>query len=164
MEIFDKKGRLIFPDTERFRKIAAEKGIIAKQKKILIQQVYCSNGHQLVHPQNPKFDNEPGIHIICEGETIWQSVYLSPFQGDRRKEYKKEFKMGEVLQIFCPECHTHFPRFAPHDCQADAMYLALFLDQEANFYNTVCVCNVWGCYASFLRLAGEIFSEVRSQI
>lgn len=163
MEIFDKKGRMIFPDVERLRKMAAEKGIVAQEKKIWISQVYCSNGHPLVRPENARFDNEPGIHLICEGETFWQSVYLSPFQADRRKEYKTEFKMGEILHIYCPECHVHFPKFAPHDCLAEAMYLALFLDQEANFYNTVCVCNVWGCYSSFLRLAGEIFSEARSQ-
>ena len=163
MEIFDKKGRLLFPDTERHRKLAAEKGIVAQEKKILIRQVFCSNGHSLVRPENPKFDQEPGIHLICEGNTFWQSVFLSPFQGDRQKQHKTDFKMGEILQIYCPECHVHFPKFAPHDCLPEAMYLALFLDQEANYYHTACICNVWGCYSSFLRLAGEIFSEVRAQ-
>jgi hypothetical protein len=162
MEIFDKKGRLLFPDTERHRKLAAERGIVTQGKKILISQVFCSNGHPLVNPENPKFDQQPGIHLICEGHTFWQSVFLSPFQGDRRKQYQNDFKMGEILQIYCPECHVHFPKFAQHDCLPEAMYLALFLNQEANYYDTVCICDVWGCYSSFLRLAGEIFSEVRA--
>ncbi len=164
IEIFDKKGRLIIPDSERLRKVAIEKGIISQEKKIFLNQVFCQNGHNLIRPENPKFDNQPGIHLICEGETFWQSVYLSPFQGDRRKEFKTEFKTGEILRVFCPECRVAIPKFAPHDCQSEAMYLALFLDQDANYNNTVCICNAWGCYASFLRLAGEIFTEVRTLI
>lgn len=164
MEIFDNKGMLVIPDPEKLKTLAEKKGIIASEKKILVKQLFCSEGHPLISTENPKFDGEPGIHLICEGDTYWQSVYLSPFQGDNRKKFKNNFKNGQILRIFCPVCHAEFPKIAPHDCKAGAMYIALFLDPDANINNIVCVCDVWGCYSSYLRLSGEVYSEVHSQI
>ena len=163
MSIYDSKGRLIIPEPERLKTLGRAKGVLAGEKKILIKQIYCPNGHSLISAENVKFDGEAGIHLLCEGKTIRQSVFLSPFQNDARKEYQKAFEDGEVLRIFCPVCEAEFPKLAPHDCQSGAMYIALFLDKNANLNNSVCVCNVWGCYSSFLRLSGEILSEVRYQ-
>ncbi len=163
MEIYDKKGRLIIPEPERLKSLGPTKGVIAEEKKVLVEQLYCPAGHALISKHNPKFDGRPGIHILCEGKYFRQSVFLSPFQGDNRKEFNKDFSKGEVLRIFCPECNAEFPRLAPHDCQEGAMYIALFLDENADLNNAVCVCNVWGCYASFLRLSGDVLSEVRYQ-
>lgn len=163
MEIYDKKGRLIIPEPERLKVLGPAKGVIAEEKKVLVEQLYCPRGHPLINKHNPQFEGRPGIHILCEGKYFRQSVFLSPFQGDNRKEFNKDFSQGEILRIFCPECNTEFPRLAPHDCHEGAMYIALFLDKNADLNNAVCVCNAWGCYASFLRLAGDVLSEVRYQ-
>ncbi|MEJ2536232.1 MAG: hypothetical protein P8048_04130 [Calditrichia bacterium] len=163
MKIFNNKGMLLIPDPEKLKNLGKKRGISTTGKKIQVTQLYCSEGHTLVNPENPKFDGEPGIHIICEGDTFWQSVYLSPFQGDHRKKFKNDFKHGQMLRIFCPECWTEFPKIAPHDCKIGAMHVALFLGPDADINNIVCVCNVWGCYSSCLRLSGEVYSEVRHQ-
>ncbi len=161
MKIYDKRGMLIIPELERLKKLSTGYGVLRRKKRILIKQLYCENGHPLISPSNPRFDDEPGIHLTCEGEYYRQSVYLSPFQNDDRKKYRKAYKDGELLLLFCPVCETEFPVMASHDCRPGAMFHLLFLDKEANSHNAVCICNAWGCYASRLILSGEILSEVQ---
>lgn len=163
MDIYDKSGRLIIPEPERLRALGITKGVIPAEKKILVSQLFCPNGHALITPDNPRFDSQPGIKLLCEGRDHSEIVYLSPFQGDMRKKYEKGFGDGEILKIYCPVCRTEFPKLAPHDCMEGAMYIALFLDKEADVNNAACICNAWGCYSSFLRLSGEIISEYRYQ-
>ena len=163
MEIFDKKGCLIIPEPEKLSILAKQKGVVSEKKKILIRQLYCSEGHQLILNENPAFDDHAGIHLICEGNYFRQPVYLSPFQGDNRKKFKKDFERGEILRVYCPQCNIEFPKLTPHDCRKGAMYLALFLDRKADLNNAACVCNAWGCYASFLRITGDVLAEVGHQ-
>ncbi|MBN2367022.1 MAG: hypothetical protein JXL67_12705 [Calditrichaeota bacterium] len=163
MSIFDKNGKLLIPFPERLKRLGAEKNVVVEKRKILVKLLYCTNGHMLIREENPKFDDQPGIHLICEGDTFWQSVYLSPYQGDSRKKFNKDFNKNEILRVYCPECNAEFPKYAPHDCRTGAMYIALFLDAKADINNSVCICNVWGCPSNFLRLSGEVYSEVRGK-
>jgi hypothetical protein len=163
MKIFNDRGMLFIPDSRKLRKLGKQSWITTIGKKIKVNQLYCPEGHALIKPDNPKFDGEPGIHIICEGDTYWQSVYLSPFQADHRKVFKNDFNHGQILRVYCPECWSEFPKIAPHNCQPGAMHIAFFLDPDANLNNIICVCNAWGCYSSCLRLSGEVYSEVRHQ-
>ena len=160
MKVFDNKGMLIIPEPDAIHLLKSGR---AGQKKIMVKQLYCAQGHPLIKRENPEFDGKPGIHLLCRGEKISQSVYLSPFQADPRKKHGREFENGEILRICCPVCESEFPVFAPHDCKTGAMYVAIFLDETANLNHSVCICNAWGCYASFLRLAGEIHSEIQAQ-
>ncbi len=163
MPIFDKRGKLIIPQPDHFKGLGSPKSVLVHDRKVLVNQLYCPEGHSLISDSNPHFDEKPAIHVVCEGETIRQHVYLSPFQDDRRKVFSQEFRQGEILRIYCPECDKEFPKYAPHDCREGAMYVAFFLQNDADFCNIACVCNAWGCPASFLHLAGEIYSEVRAK-
>ncbi|MEJ2636010.1 MAG: hypothetical protein P8184_12055 [Calditrichia bacterium] len=160
MKIYDNKGMLIIPELDKVKKLGRRVGITTAKNKVLLRQVFCPEGHPLISDENPKFDGKPGIHLICEGDYIRQSVYLSPFQGDNQKIFNKDFEQGEIIKVFCPVCQVEFPKLAPHDCKTDAMYIALFLDNKASFSNAACICNIWGCYASQLRLSGEVLAEV----
>ncbi len=163
MSIFDKSGKLFIPYPEKFKKLDPSKNVFYEEKRILVRQLFCPVGHTLIRDDNPEFDEHRGIHLICEGDIFWQSVYLSPYQGDSRKQFNKDFKRGEVLRIYCPDCETEFPKYAPHDCQPGAMYVALYLNNDADINNSACICNTWGCPSSFLRLSGEVYSEVKGK-
>lgn len=163
MDIYDRTGRLIIPDPARLERLGPQKGVKSLERKILYEQLYCPQGHPLIKPGAPLFDEKPGIEIFCSGKSGQQIVYLSPFQNDPRKKFEFEFGKGEVLNLMCPSCHAPFPILAPHDCTPQAMYVMLFLDDKGDYNNSVCVCNAWNCYASFLRISGDIFAEVRYQ-
>lgn len=162
MPIYDKNGKLIIPDPAHFKPTGSPGNVLVLDKKVLVKQLYCPSGHPLISESNPRFDGKPAIHVVCEGDTIRQHVYLSPFQDDRRKEFNQEYRKGEILRVYCPECDKEFPKYAPHNCRKGAMYLAFFLNDDGDYGNIVGVCNVWGCPASFLHMAGEIYSEVRA--
>jgi hypothetical protein len=150
-------------DLKKLKELGQKLGIITQEKKILLQQLYCQNGHPLINPKNPKFDHKPGIELICEGEKYRQTVYLSPFQGDSRKLFQKDYQKGEELFLFCPVCECRLPEISSHSCQFNAKYVALFLDQNADIKNSVCICNIWGCYDSRINLSGKLITEVTSK-
>jgi hypothetical protein len=150
-------------DLPKIKKIGNKLGIITHRKKIIVKQLYCPKGDPLIKENNPKFDGHPGIHLICEGEKYRQSIYLSPFQGDDRKFFQKDYRSGEELFFFCPECEEKFPQITSHNCQFNAKYVALFLNQKADLNNVIYICNIWHCPNSQLILSGKILSEVKSK-
>ena len=42
------------------------------------------------------------------------------------------------------------------------MYVSLFFEPTADVHNSLAVCNVWGCYSSFVRLFAEVITDLRS--
>ena len=129
--------------------------------RILASELYCRNGHPLITPENPRYDNKLAIKVMAESGGKKQPLYLSPFQRDVRKKISVEFKSGQILRLSCPECGDEFPRVAPHDCHDDAMHVALFMRADGNVQKSVCICNAWDCYASFAKLFNEVITDLR---
>ncbi len=158
MSRFDSTGRLIIPAADDELK---QELIVQKKGRLLVQELFCSHGHPLIRDGNEKFDGEPGIRLLCEGDNVVQEVYLSPFYKDSRRIVETEFGDKELLTLRCPECKTAMPALAPHDCRESAMYVSLFLTKKADIHNSVSVCDAWGCYASFLRLYSDVITDLR---
>ena len=160
VERFDRKGRLIFPNLDKLR-AAKKAGVVADKEKLHVTRAFCPNGHSLITQQSTKFDGRPGIQLWTKGKRGIQAVTLSPFQGDRAKDYDWEFDAGEVLDVRCPQCGTPLPVFAPCGCSPGSCWIILFLNEKQNYKNAIGVCNAWGCPRSYIRLSGEILTEYR---
>jgi hypothetical protein len=130
---------------------------------MLLRQVYCHNGHELVLSTNPRFDGELGIKLLCETQNGRGILYLSPFHKDHRKQIENtSFEEGEIVTLMCPHCEEPLQALAPHDCQEGAMYVSLYLSPEGDIHNSASVCNAWGCRSSFLRLSSEVITDLRA--
>lgn len=164
MTIYDSNGKLRIPEPARLRPAVLSRSGGADHAGILVTQLYCPAGHPLISPTSPRFDGRPAIALFCAGRSRSQTVYLSPFQGDGRKQFELEFEPGELLEISCPVCGVELPKLAPHDCRDGAMYVTLFLTSRADMRDTAAVCNAWGCSSSFLRLGGEVLAEVHAHV
>lgn len=158
MSRFDKAGHLIIPNADDDLQ---KERVVESKGRLLVRELFCSHGHPLIRDGNEKFDGEPGIELLCEGEDLVQVVYLSPFYKDRRRVAKADFKDMELLTLRCPVCKAAMPALAPHDCRESAMYVSMFLTPKADIHNAVSICDAWGCYASFLRLYSDVITDLR---
>lgn len=162
-ERFDQTGRLKLPEDRATLDPAL--GLAVKKDTLLLRQLYCQAGHPLVLPENPKFDGELGIKLLCSGRRGRGVLYLSPFHKDHRKQLEVPgFDDGEIVLLMCPECEEPLPSLAPHDCQSGAMFISLFLNEQGDIHHSASVCNAWGCYASFLRLSSEVITDLRASL
>ncbi|GAB4365119.1 MAG: hypothetical protein Kow0042_04160 [Calditrichia bacterium] len=149
----------LLPNFENWAKFLSWLGILPEHSKKLVKQLFCPHGHSLIFPENPLFDGQPGVHLICEGEKYRQSVYVSPFFGDGRKQFSIDYQPAELLYLFCPICEIELPRIAPHDCHPEAYYVGLFQTQPLEEEPTVCLCNVWGCEHNALMRIAEVLQQ-----
>lgn len=140
---------------------ADDDGVLIKREKLLVERLYCPEGHALITPENERFDDEIGIKLLVGGKRFSQEVYLSPFYRDTRKIAEREFDGGEILSLRCPTCTEELPFLAPHDCRPGAMYVTLLMDPDAPVSSSVCICNAWGCPASFLSLYSDVVKNTR---
>jgi hypothetical protein len=160
MKRFDQRGRLVFPSLQRLR--AAEKaGVVVEKDKLFITRAFCHNGHALITERSPKFSDRPGIQLWTKGKRLEQVITLSPFQGDFAKVYRREFEVGEVLDVRCPECKEPLPMLAPCGCSPNSCWILVFLGEEHDYNAAIGICNAWGCPRSYTRLSGEILAEYR---
>jgi hypothetical protein len=104
-------------------------------------------------PKIKKIGNKLGI-ITHRKKIIVKQLYCP--KGD-------PLITGEELFFFCPECEEKFPQITSHNCQFNAKYVALFLNQKADLNNVIYICNIWHCPNSQLILSGKILSEVKSK-
>jgi hypothetical protein len=139
--------------------------VVIKKDTLLLRQAFCHAGHSLVDPNNPRFDGERGIKLLCVGKAGRGVVYLSPFHKDHRKQLEAPaFEDGEIVRLLCPHCEEALPALAPHDCNEGAMYVSLYLNAKGDIHHSASVCNAWGCYASFLRLSSEVITDLRASL
>ncbi len=152
-ERFDKEGRLIFPKSVTF---PAKAKVVVKEKKILITQVYCKNGHNLVRGEEI-WNGNRAINLIAKRKKGKVMVSLSPYQGDNRKVMDESMKKGEIVTFLCPECGVELEVFSPCKCGADIVYM--YLTEELDARDSICICSRYGCRYSCLTSGGKIVSE-----
>ncbi|MCK4328834.1 hypothetical protein KAX02_03220 [candidate division WOR-3 bacterium] len=152
-ERFDKDGRLIIPEGTFFHKKAK---VIIKDKSILITQAYCKNGHNLVRGKKI-WDDHRGINLIGEIGKRRVNFNLSPLQGDNRKIVEGDIEKGEIVKLRCPECGVELELFSPCRCGADIVYM--YLTEELNARDSICICSRFDCRYSCLTSRGKVVSE-----
>ena len=158
MQRFDENGRLIVPDRAAVEEELQRHGV-HYEGMLHVHQAFCPNGHQLIEPDNGKFDNLPGIKLLLEGERGTEIVYLSLILNIRQRTGGGCFLVGDRLAVRCPTCSVTMPVLAPCDCQWNGEYVMLGLDENPGTRNGVCFCNIWGCPNGDVRLAGEVIAE-----
>jgi hypothetical protein len=153
-ERFDKEGRLIFPKDVTF---PTKTKVIVKDKSILVTQAYCKNGHNLVRGEKV-WDGNKGITLVGKIGNKRMNINLSPYQGDDRKILDGAIERGEILKLLCPECGVAFELFSPCKCGADIVYM--YLTEELDARDSICICSRYGCRYSCLTSRGKIVSEL----
>lgn len=131
---------------------------------ILITQAFCPNGHNLVSEQNELFDGYPGIKLKLNAEDIKDEIiYVSPFQGDKSKKGKLDWKDGTKLDIKCPHCDISLPFIAKCNCESSdgqvGQLLKLYLTPALSDADILVLCNIWGCSKSKIIDNWNIISE-----
>lgn len=152
-ERFDKEGRLIFPKKGAF---PSKTKVIVKEKKILVTQAYCKNGHNLVGGEKI-WDGNKGINLIAKTEKKQVNLNLSPYQGDDRKIVDGVIEKGEIVTFLCPECGVELEVFSPCKCGATIVYM--YLTEELDTKDSICICTRYECRHSRLTSGGKIVSE-----
>ena len=158
MDHFDKDGKLNIPDKDSI-KSKLEKIGLKCQTEPFVTQVFCPNGHELIMPDNAKFDGLPGIKLFLKGDDKEDIVFISPFLNKRHRTGGEAFDLGDKLEVRCPVCNEKMPVIGPCDCQWNGEYVMLSLDKDPTNRNAVCFCDIWGCPKGDVRLAGEVVAE-----
>lgn len=126
---------------------------------VIVTQLYCPNGHNLVDQAGNRFDGFGGIQLLVDDGSIEGVVELSPFHGDSTK-FGPQFARGTRLSIRCPECKAELPQLAKCSCAGEGKLRKLFLTPQLEDDNLVAVCDVWGCPLSRVIDGNEILSEI----
>jgi hypothetical protein len=125
---------------------------------VVVTQLYCPLGHNLVGLSNQEFDGFPGISLwVSHGDQAGE-VIISPIHGDGSKR-GASFPKGAKLSLACPTCKTEIPELTTCKCQPDARLRKLFLTPTLSEAHLVAVCDIWGCPLSRVIDSYEMFSE-----
>jgi len=125
---------------------------------VVITQLFCPKGHNLVGLSGQEFDGFPGVSLwVTHGEQSGE-VVISPIHGDGSKR-GATFPKGAKLHIQCPVCKTEIPELTSCRCQPDAKLRKLFLTPALTDSHLVAVCDIWGCPLSRVIDSFEMFSE-----
>lgn len=125
---------------------------------IIVTQLFCPNGHNLVDQEDKRFDGYGGIRLLVSDGEREGIVVLSPFHGDRRKE-GITFPEGTKLHLMCPVCRVELPVLANCTCSGHGELRKLYLTPKLEDSHLVAVCDVWGCPRSRVIDENEILSE-----
>jgi hypothetical protein len=125
---------------------------------VVVTQLYCPKGHNLVGLSSQEFDGFPGISLWVEHGEQSGEVILSPIHGDGSKR-GVTFQKGDKLSLRCPVCRTELPELTSCKCQPDARLRALFLTPSLSDAHLVAVCDIWDCQRSRVIDSYEMFSE-----
>ena len=115
---------------------------------IVVTDIYCVKGHNLVRPGGPKFSGYDGVSFWVVGKSGGSTVTVSPLHGDPRKYGGDDFEQGEKLTICCPECKEPFPAMSKCGCSTDGELVALYITRDLDPQKVVAVCDKWGCLRS----------------
>lgn len=126
---------------------------------ILVTQAYGPQGHNLVRPDNTRFDGYPGVAVQVETEIGHKGiVVLSPFHGDPTKAGMEEIPSGTPCRVSCPECSEEL--LAVGDCSCGGKLHALYLSARLSEGDYALICDRWNCHRSRVVDGWDILSEV----
>jgi hypothetical protein len=149
------------PKAVEVRKDGATDGTgirLLERAYVVVTQVFCPNGHNLVGAGPTAFEGFPGIALwVGDGRTEGL-VELSPIHGDGTKR-GPDFQAGAKLHLECPVCRAELPRLAHCSCHEDGELRKLFLTDKLDDAYVVGLCDVWGCTRSRVIDGNEILSE-----
>ena len=148
MPRFDQKGMMVFPIPEKIK--AAGK----MENLLVIKQCFCPNGHNLVSEQ-AVFDTFNGIMVKVKKGGAEGLVALNPVYGlKHRVTIGIKLDKDELLEVLCPECGVAMPVYSA--CSCGGSLVALFLEPDADFTNSVLICNRVDCHNAQIRLHNEM--------
>ena len=130
---------------------------------IQVTQVFCQNGHNLIHNQEELFDGAPGISLMVSDGTSSGEVILSPFHGDHRRKGKTDFSEGARLTISCPECGEELKELSTCSCDKGGMTVKLYLTPDCSEDHIVALCSVWGCHRSKVFDQAQLLSSYEDE-
>jgi len=125
---------------------------------MLVTQVFCPNGHNLVGVGHHEFDGFPGISIFVSDGEKEGLVELSPIHGDASK-VGPTFKKGQRLSLRCPVCKIELPVSARCSCSSGGALRKIYLSPSLDEAHVIHVCDVWGCRRSRIIDSFETISE-----
>ena len=148
MKLFNTKGMMLFPNP-------IKKEEICKQKNLLVvKECFCHNGHGLISEQ-AVFNRFNGIIIKVKKGKQKGLVALSPVYGYKTRVcLDVKLKPGITWQICCPHCNEPLPVFSSCSCKGDIV--ALFLNKNADFSNSILICNRIDCFNAQIKFNDEI--------
>ncbi len=125
---------------------------------VIVTQLFCPNGHNLVDGENKNFDGYGGIRLLLSDGKTEGIVEVSPFHGDSAKT-GVEFEQGVRLSIKCPSCKVELPALARCSCSGHGMVRKMYLTPARTDSSIVAVCDVWGCPRSRVIDGNDLLSE-----
>lgn len=125
---------------------------------VVITQVFCQNGHNLVGRSGELFSDHPGISLWVESGSQAGEVVVSPVHGDARKR-GISFQGGTKLSIRCPECKVELDVLTRCRCSEEGRLRKLYLTPKLSDAYIIAVCDIWGCPLSRVIDSYEMFSE-----
>jgi len=138
---------------------SAESGVkIEDEVFVLVTQIFCPKGHNLVGFGKKTFDGFPGIALLVSDGKTEGLVELSPFHGDASK-VGPTYKKGTRLSVKCPICRTELPVSARCGCSANGALRKIYLTPTIDEAHVIHLCDVWGCRRSRLIDSFETLSE-----
>lgn len=154
MRIFDRKGMLIIPTPEK--KVVNHNGN-GNGKKILIEECFCQNGHNLISNQ-VMFKGYEGILLKVASRGQEGYLGISPlFRDESHISMGIELISGEIVPHYmCPVCEVDLPVFSV--CKCGAGIFTLFLNDQANYSECLGICSRFDCFNSTLISKGELLS------
>jgi len=148
MKLFNRKGMMVFPNPIKKTGICKEKSLL------LVKKCFCHNGHNLIS-NKAVFNGESGIVIKAKNGKRNGIVALSPVYGYKSRVcLDVKLKPGEKWQIFCPTCDEPLPVFSSCTCEGDLV--ALFLEKNTDFSNSILICNRIDCINAQIKYNDEI--------
>ena len=125
---------------------------------VIVTQIFCHNGHNLVGLSGEKFDDFDGISLWVESGDQAGEVVVSPIHGDSSKR-GISFPDGTKVAIKCPVCKEELEVLTNCGCQDGANLRKLHLTPKLTDAHIVAVCDIWGCQLSRVIDSYEMFSE-----
>lgn len=148
MKRFDVKGMMVFPNPVQ------KSEILKKENILVVKECFCHNGHDLISPR-AVFNGLNGIMLKVKKGRQSGLVALNPVYGYKsRISIDVNMKKGEIWQLFCPVCNEQLSVFSHCSCNGDLV--ALFLDQKADFYNCILICNRIDCFNAEIKYNNEV--------
>ena len=134
--------------------------ILTEDGKIVVNEAYCHNGHNLMSP-DVKIAGYPSIRLlITDPKGKKHDLYISAVDGDHEKKGGEGIKQGQLLVVSCPICEEELDNISPCDCTKGSKFVAIYMNKKRSFSSCVGVCNSWGCYRSFMNSAWRIISRL----
>lgn len=121
-------------------------------------EYFCHNGHSLLC-EEVKVNNSASIKLLFATANKEGLVYLSPEQDKNIIKAETEFKDNELLRIMCPECKEELDNIAPCKCSNGSKFVALYLNRNRSFNDSVGLCNRWKCSNLYLQNTWKILSS-----